>query len=63
MNVFFSKIGQFEDDRYLSRLQTLLAQYPPVQVSLICFDEEYIDSFANRFSVKKIKSPKKRRKC
>ncbi|CAF1182110.1 unnamed protein product [Adineta steineri] len=25
-------IGQFEDDRYLSRLQTLLAQYPPVQI-------------------------------
>ncbi|CAF4614398.1 unnamed protein product [Rotaria socialis] len=25
-------IGQFEDDRYLSRLQTLLAQYPPAQI-------------------------------
>ncbi|CAF1298843.1 unnamed protein product [Adineta ricciae] len=25
-------IGQFEDDRYLSRLQTLLAQFPPTQI-------------------------------
>ncbi|UJR30337.1 hypothetical protein I4U23_017874 [Adineta vaga] len=25
-------IGQFEDDRYLSRLQTLLAQFPPAQI-------------------------------
>ncbi|CAF1018045.1 unnamed protein product [Didymodactylos carnosus] len=25
-------IGQFEDDRYYSRLQTLLAQYPPAQI-------------------------------
>lgn len=30
-------MGQFEDDRYLSRLQTLLAQYPPAQVNkMIC---------------------------
>lgn len=30
-------MGQFEDDRYLSRLQTLLAQYPPIQVKYILF--------------------------
>jgi hypothetical protein len=28
-------MGQFEDDRYLSRLQTLLAQYPPSQVTCL----------------------------
>ena len=34
------QIGQFVDDRHSSRLQTLLAHYPPVQVYiwLVCFD-------------------------
>ena len=41
--VVFFQVGQFVDDRHCSRLRTLIAHYPPVQVSYFNIHVHLID--------------------